>query len=837
MAFTRFCITPDSLMTRTPSRHLLALAVSGAIAGLAAAPAMAQTMDILRPAAPAPATLTQAPGPDAFTVTDIRIDGLQRIAPGTVLTYLPIRRGDVVDQAKSGDAIKALYKTGFFENISMERQGSILVVSLTERPAINRLTITGNKDIKTEELSKGLSDIGLSEGSTFDRLALDRVTQELNRQYNNRGKYNVEINPSVAKLDRNRVDLTIDIKEGSAARIKHINLIGNDLFSDKDLTKGWESRESSWRSWYSRDDQYSREKLSGDLEKLNNYYLDRGYIDVSVDSPQVSISPDRTQMYITAGIEEGEQYKVSSVTVSGETILPREQIEKLVFLQAGNNFSRRLLEMSQDSISAQLGNIGYSSAQITPVPTVDRANKTIAIDLKVAPGPRVTVRRISFKGNNRTSDEVLRREMRQFEGTWYSQAAIDRSKIRISGLGFFSDVNVEAVPVAGSNDQVDLVVDVKEEQSGQFMFGLGYSQLTGLTTSIQLAQNNFLGTGNRMSVQAQRSSYQKRFDFSFSNPYFTDSGVSLGYNLWYRDYNSSAFNTAQYSTKSYAAQAVVGVPISETDSITGLFGYDSNQVNTIFGYTPQVIMDYMTAVGTRTFKSTRAEIGWGRNTLNHGLMPTAGTSQRVWLETTLPGSTVEYYKLNYSINKYWPLSRHLVVSTRGELGYGDSYGDDFVGYVCEDANGAPITPCAPTDASFKRTVVASGLPFFENFYAGGASSVRGFTDNTLGPRVTAAPGSTYLQPLGGAFKTVGSIEAIFPSLIDSPAARFSAFLDFGNVYPKFDDFDADTLRVSTGVAMMWRSPMGPISISYAIPLRKQDGDEIERLQFSFGGNF
>lgn len=681
MSLPRNVTNPDSLMTRNPSRHLLSAAVCGVIASLAAAPAMAQTMDILQTQSATPSAVAAAPGPDAFQVTDIRIDGLQRITPGTVLTYLPIRRGDMADSNTAGEAIKALYKTGFFENVTISRQGSILIVTVVERPSINKLNLVGNKDIKTEDLTKGLADIGLTEGGTFDRLALDRVTQELTRQYNNRGKYNVEVTPTVTKLDRNRVDLTITVKEGKAARIKHINLVGNDLFSDKELMKGWESRTTGWKSWFSRDDQYSREKLSGDLEKLNNFYLDRGYVDVSVDNPQVSISPDRQQMYITAGIEEGEQYKVSSIGISGETILPKEDLEKFLFLKEGNIFSRRLLELTQDAITAQLGNIGYSSAQVVPEPTVDRENKTVGINLKVAPGPRVMVRRINFKGNSRTSDEVLRREMRQFEGSWYSQAAIDRSKIRMQGLGFFEDVSVEAVPVAGSNDQVDLVYTVKETQSGQFMFGLGYSQLTGLTTSVQLAQNNFLGTGNRMSVQAQRSSYQKRFDFSFINPYFTDSGVSLGYNLWYRDYDSSQFNTAQYSTKSYAAQLVLGVPITETDSITGLFGIDSNQVNTIPGYTPEAISDYINAIGQRTFHSWRAELGWGRNTLNHGLMPTAGTSQRVWLEATLPGSTAEYYKINYNFTKFWPISRHLVINTRAELGYGDSYGKDITRHL------------------------------------------------------------------------------------------------------------------------------------------------------------
>ncbi|MEI2455924.1 outer membrane protein assembly factor BamA [Lysobacter firmicutimachus] len=819
-------------MTRIPNRRLLALALATAMTSAPAIPAMAQSAD--------PFSLGVAAAPGSFTVSDIRIDGLQRISAGTVFTYLPVERGDTMDSAKAGDAIRALYKTGFFEDVQLDRQGTILVVTVAERPAINKLTLTGNKDIKSEDLLKGLKEIGLAEGETFDRLALDKVTQDLTRQYNNRGKYNVEITNSVNRLDRNRVDLTINVKEGKAAKIRHINLIGNDKFEQKDILDGWESREHNWLSWYRRDDQYSREKLSGDLEKLNSYYLDRGYVDFSIDSTQVAISPDRQDMFLTAGVTEGDQYKVSSVQVTGDTILPKEQIEKLVIVKPDQIFSRRLLEISSDSITATLGNVGYAFAQVNPIPDVNRENKTVGINMQVVPGPRVNVRRVVFKGNTRTADEVLRREMRQFEGTWYSQAAIDRSKIRLQGLGFFENVDVESKPVPGTNDQVDVVYNLKETTSGSFVFGLGYSQLGKLTTQIQLSQNNFLGSGNRVSVQAQRSRYQSRYDFSYTNPYFTDDGVSLGYNLSWRELDYSDFNTAQYSTTNGTAQVVLGVPLTETDSVTGLIGIDSNEILAFPNTAPPSIIDYLDALGQRTFHAWRAQIGWGRNSLNHALTPTAGTQQRVWLEATLPGSTVEYYKINYNFSKFWPLSRHLVLNTRTELGYGDSYGKDVSRVVDPDGPNGPVAP---------RTITATGLPFFENFYAGGVRSVRGFTDNTLGPREAAFIGATYKQPLGGAFKTTGSLEMYFPTLLDTPAARVSAFLDFGNVYKSYDDFDAGELRASAGIALMWRSPMGPISISYAFPFKKQGpeydaqgrqtdrGDELERLQFTFGGTF
>jgi outer membrane protein insertion porin family len=468
------------------------------------------------------------------------------------------------------------------------------------------------------------------------------------------------------------------------------------------------------------------------------------------------------------------------------------------------------------------------------------------------------VRRIAFKGNTRTADEVLRREMRQFEGTWYSQAAIDRSKVRLQRLGYFETVDVENVPVPGSNDQVDVVYNVKETTSGSFVFGLGFSQLSGLTTSIQLSQNNFLGSGNRVSVEAQRSDYLQRYSFSFLNPYFTDEGMSLGYNMWWREFDNSSFNTASYSTTSGAAQVVLGLPITESDTVTALFGIDSNQINTFRGSTPPSIIDYIDALGTRTFHAWRTELAWARDTRNDYFTPTRGTSQRISAEIALPGSTVEYFKLNYAFSKYWPISRAMILNTRIELGYGDSYGDPVTRDICftpdsfQDTDNNPATPpvfvpgpppsnpCIPgTGGSpdYIKTVTADGLPFFENFYAGGTNSVRGFRDNTLGPREGFTSTSTFQQPLGGSVKTVGSLEMYFPTLINSPAARLSAFIDFGNVFANRADFDAKELRVSAGIAMLWRAPVGPISISYAAPLRKEDGDEIERLQFTFGGAF
>ncbi|MFT4197091.1 MAG: outer membrane protein assembly factor BamA [Pseudoxanthomonas sp.] len=809
-------------MTRHPHRRLLALALASAIA----APGWAQS-------APAAATTAAA----GFVASDIRVDGVQRISQGTVLTYLPIERGDTVTDAKIGEAIRALYKTGFFETVAIGRQGTILVVTVKERPAINKITLDGNKDIKTEDLTKGLNDIGLSEGGTFDRLALDRVTQELVRQYNNRGKYNVQITPTVTPLDRNRVDVTIKIKEGKAAKIRHINLVGNEKFENKDITKEWESQEHNWMSWYRRDDQYSREKLSGDIEKLNNYYLDRGYVDFNLDTTQVAISPDKRDMFLTAGVTEGEQYSISDVKVTGNTILPLEQINKLVMVHKDQTFSRKLLEITSDSITATLANIGYAFAQVNPIPTVDRDKRTVAINLQVVPGPRVMVRRIEFKGNSRTADEVLRREMRQFENSWYSQAAIDRSKIRLQRLGFFETVDVETPVVPGTTDQVDVIYNVKETTSGSFTFGLGYSQTYGVTTSVSLSQNNFLGTGNRAAVEASRSIYLESYTFSFTNPYFTDEGTSLGYNLAYKKIDYSDYNTAAYNSKNVSGQAVLGIPLSEKDSFSVMFGLDSTQITYYAGYTPQSIINYLRAVGQRTFHAWRTQIGWGRDTRNDYWMPTRGIYQRVAAELTLPGSTVEYYKLTYDFSKYWSITPSLVLNTRVSLGYGDAYGKDFSRTVCTVSSTDYTQTSCDTAGAVAHTFTGSGLPFYENFYAGGTNSVRGFEDNTLGPRSEATYYYSDGQPLGGSVKTVGSLEMYFPKLFDSNAARISAFVDFGNVYNGWSNYDAGEIRVSTGVALLWRAPVGPISISYAFPLKTESGDEIERLQFTFGGTF
>ncbi len=804
-------------MTRpTARRRLLAIALSAVIAGQA----LAQSFE-------------------PFQVADIRVDGLQRISTGTVFSYLPVERGEILDRSSSGEAIRALFRTGFFSDVKFDRQGDILVITVIERPAINKITLTGNKDIKSEELLKGLRGIGLSEGETYNPLNLDRVTQELTRQYNNRGKYSVIITPKISNLPLNRVDVEITVDEGKAAKIRDINIIGNKSYTDLEIRDSWESNTSNWLSWYRRDDQYSREKLSGDLEKLSNYYLDRGYVDFNVESTQVTISPDKRSMFLGASVIEGEVYTVSGVDVSGDTILPVDEIRKLLLVETGQTFSRARLEATSDSIIAVLGNIGYAFAEVNPVPTIDREKREVAINFTVQPGPRVQVRRITFKGNGTTADEVLRREMRQFEGSWYSQAAIDRSKIRLQRLGYFEEVDVETPAVAGEPDKVDVVINVKERQFGEFQFGLGYSQVAGALVSLQLSQNNFLGSGNRFALGLSRNSFTEAVNFSFLDPYFTDNGVSVGYNLNYSKNDFSDFNLANFSTDNAAFQTTFGLPLSETDTISTALGIDRIDLTTTDGSTPDQLVNYLVdTLGDRarfpvfcvdtdndpntpcveqtggnrlwTINAWRAQANWSRDSRNDFYTPTRGTYQRVGLEVALPGSDLEYYKVFYDFSKFWPLSSWLVMETRASIGYGDSYGET---------------------GNF-------GLPFFENFYAGGPGSLRGYEQNTLGPFATFnGQGSNFRQSIGGSLKTIGSFEFYFPKLFDAPGTRLSTFIDFGNVYNSFDEFEANDLRASTGIALQWQSPLGPISISYSLPLRDQEGDRIERLQFTFGGAF
>jgi outer membrane protein insertion porin family len=786
---------------------------------------------------------------EPFVVSDIRIDGLTRIAQGTVLSYLPIEKGETLSDEKAQAAIRALYQTKFFSDIEIERQGDILVIKVTERPAIAKLTLRGNKDIKEDDLRKGLKEIGLSEGETFDRLSLDRVQQELIRQYYNRGKYNVSVIPHVTPLDRNRVAIDIEIREGKAAKIKEINVVGNKAFTDKAIRDGFESNTTNWLSWYSKDDQYSREKLSGDLEKLSNYYMNRGYADFGVDSTQVAISPDKRAMYIDASVKEGEVYTVSDVKLLGELILPEDTLRKLVYIHKGDTFNRAAIEASTDSIKAILANIGYAFAKVTPVPKLDKDKRTADLTLFIEPGKRVYVRRVVFQGNTRTEDEVLRREMRQLEGAWYSQGAIDRSKTRLQRLGYFKTVDIDKALVPGTVDQVDLTAKVEEQSAGSLMFGVGYSQYSGIILSASVSQNNFLGTGDRFSVGAETSTYYKRINASYTNPYLTDSGVQIGYNVGYSklDYGDTDLANYTYSTKSF--QTTLSFPISDFDSLSTSLGVSSNLINTST-YTPGQLVAYQDAIGNKTIHSWTSSLGFTHDTRNSYWAPTRGGQLTASVEGALPGSTVQYYKIFGEANHYWPIGKGFVLYLDGQVGYGKTYGQTY------DNDGFAYNPNDPTNpikVYSKGDKVA--FPFWENYYAGGVRDVRGFQDNTLGPRLcdglSTNPGGkpdshgnctggyySYGQPVGGAFKVLGTAQMFLPLpfLKDVNTARVSWFVDVGNVYQSYSAFNASDLRASTGLSLQWQAPIGPLIINFAVPFRKKDDDSrfVERIQFTFG---
>ena len=785
---------------------------------------------------------------EPFVVSDIRIDGLSRISAGTVFNYLPVNKGDRLTNAEAQRAIRALYQTKFFSDVELDREGNILVIKVIERPSIAKLTIRGNKDIKTDDLKKGLKQTGIAEGETFDRLAIDNVQQELIRQYYNRGKYNVSVDPHVTRLDRNRVSIDIEIREGKASKVREINILGNHAFTDKQIRKNFESGTPNLMSWYSKNDQYSREKLSGDLEKLQSYYMDRGYADFGVDSTQVSISPDKRNMYIDASIKEGDIYKVSDVHLLGDLVLPEATMRKLVFVKNGEIFNRGAIEASSKAIKAVLSNIGYAYAKVTPIPKLDKEKHTVDLTMYVEPGQRVYVRRVIFQGNTKTEDNVLRREMRQLEGSMYSQAAVDRSKTRLQRLGYFKTVDIDKKKVPGTDDLVDVTVKVEEQSAGSIQFGVGYSQYAGIILNASLSQNNLFGTGDSFSVSGSRSTYQTSFGATYYNPYLTDNGIGIGYSANYSktDYGSQEF--ANYSTSAKGFSSYLGIPISETDGVRVGLGLSSNKVNLFPGYSPQQLIDYQNQIGNKTIHSWTGTLGWNHDTRNGYWAPTRGGLLSASTEIALPGSTVQYWKLTAEANHYWPIGKGFVLYLDGQVGYGKTYSDNGIDDTQYQALKTATEAARP---GYVMQDMRQDFPFFANFFSGGVRDVRGFQDNTLGPRVCidgsvpAANGQCglgyYAQPIGGSFKVLGTAELYLPLpfLKDVNTARVSLFTDVGNVYKDYQSFDASTLRASAGVSLHWQAPIGPLIISLAVPFRSQAADSHyeERIQFTFGSQF
>jgi len=738
---------------------------------------------------------------EPFVVQDIRLEGLQRIAAGTVFNYLPVKVGEAIDDARASEAIRALFKTGFFNDVRLEREGDVLVVFVTERPAIANIKITGNKDIETDQLVKALKDQGLGEGLTFDRALLDRAEQELKRQYFSRGKYGVEITATATPLERNRVGVAIDISEGRAARIREINIVGNDTFSDEDLQADFQSAVPGAFSFYTSADQYSKQKLSADLEILRSYYLDRGYINFTINSTQVSITPDKKDIYITINVTEGEKFTVKDVKLAGDLVVPEAELDALISVKSGEIFSRKSATETTTRLIERLGDEGYAFANVNAIPEIDQAEKQVALTFFVDPGKRVYVRRINVAGNTKTRDEVLRREMRQLESSWISTEKVKRSRVRLDKLGYFEEVNVETPAVPGTTDQVDVNFSVVEKPSGNLLAGLGFSQSQGIIFNTSVSQDNFLGSGKHVSAAFNNSRVNTVYSFAYTNPYHTLDGISRGFNLFSRSTDAGNANISNYSTDVNGAFVNYGIPVNEYDSVRLGVGYEGTRIQT-GTETPTEYLNFI-AANRQKFATIKLTAGWSHDTRNRSVFADEGVYQNMNAEMAAPGTNLEYYKLNYRHLWLYPLAKYWTLSLNGDVGYGKSFGD------------------------------TTELPFFENFFAGGSRSVRGYKDNTLGPRGSNG------RPLGGDLKVVGNAEVFFPVpfVRDSKSVRLSLFVDAGNVYGINEKFKAAELRYSSGVSAVWLSPLGPLTFSVAQPLNSKPEDSEQRFQFTLGSFF
>jgi outer membrane protein insertion porin family len=737
---------------------------------------------------------------EPFVVRDIRVEGIQRIEAGTVFSYLPIKVGDTATDARVSEAIKALYATGFFTDVRLERDGDVLVVFVDERPAISQIDFIGVKEFEVDQLREGLKQVGLAESRIFDRALLERSEQEIKRQYLSRGRYAVQISTTVTPLDRNRVALTFSVDEGGPAKIREINIIGNQAFSTKELLGLFQLSTPGWLTWYTKDDQYSRQKLSGDLERLRSFYLDRGFLSFQVDSTQVSISPEKTDIFITVNITEGEQYTVSEIALEGNLVVPEEELRKLITLKPGEIFSRERLTESTKRISERLGDDGYAFANVNAAPKVDRDNRKVAFTFLVDPGRRVYVRRINIFGNQRTRDEVIRRELRQLEGAWYSASAISRSRDRLNRLGYFKQVNVETPAVPGTTDQVDVNFTVEEVPTGALLVGVGFSSSEGLVLSGSISQNNFMGTGNALSLTVNSGDVNTVYALSFTQPFWTVDGVSRGFDLYKRDIDSTSLDVGSFKTSTLGGNVRFGVPVTEIDSVFFGLGYEQTDID-LFPDSPLRYRDFVREFGDNV-DSYPFTVGWARDSRDSAIFPRSGMLQRANLEVSVPLGDLEYYRASYAIQYFYPLGRTYSLLLRGEVGYGAGYS-------------------------------GQSLPFFKNFFAGGINSVRGYETASLGPR------DALNQSLGGDTVYIASAEVFFPfpGFRDDRSARMSVFVDSGAVYGPGAITSTEGFRYSVGVGVTWLSPIGPLRFSIAYPLNDSELDQTEPFQFQLGRTF
>ena len=735
-----------------------------------------------------------------FVVRDIRVQGLQRTEAGTVFGYLPVRVGDELTPARASEAVKALYATGFFKDVHLAQDGDVLVVRVDERPAIASVDVSGSREFDADALKKAMRQAGLAEARIFDRSVLDKAEQEIRRQYLSRGKYSVKITSAVTPLARNRVAVSLAIDEGASARIAQIRILGNKVFKESELLDQIKLTTPNWLSWYTKTDQYSREKLAGDLETLRSFYLNRGYLEFGIESTQVSIDPDREKVYVTLTIREGERYKVRDLKFGGNTLGREEQFRKALALRPGDTFSGEKLTQSEKKITDDLGAIGYAFASVNPVPTIDREKREVDYTLNIDPGRRAYVRRITIAGNQRTRDEVIRRELRQFEGAWFDSDKIALSRDRVERLGYFQDVQIQNVPVPGVPDQVDLVVKVTERATGNMTFGAGYSSTEKMLLQVALNEPNFLGTGNTFGIEVNTGQTQRTASVSYVDPYFTQDGVSLGTDVYSRTFNAYNSGLGDYRIRSAGGGLRLGIPYTELDRISFGLVFEQNQIKPGTNGLPQRYIDYVNQFGT-TSDAWLATLGWSRDSRDSSLAPTRGRLQRLNVDVTFPGQDLSYYRATYQHAWYTPLTKDYTFSLSADVGYG-------------------------------RGLSGKPYPVFKNFYAGGINSVRGFGSNSLGPRDVKDN-----NPLGGTASFAASAEILFPlpGTGNDKTVRAFLFADAGNVFDNRIDFGE--LRYSVGAGINWLSPVGPLKLSLGYPVKRKPGDDTQRVQFEIGTAF
>lgn len=749
---------------------------------------------------------------EPFKVKDIRIEGLQRTEAGTVFTYLPVRVGDVFDDAKSVAAIKSLYATGFFKDVQIEVQDGVLVVLLDERPTIASVEFTGTKEFEKDALTKALKDIGIGESRIFDKATVDRAEQELKRQYLSKGLYGMQITTTITPIERNRVNVTFAVDEGEVAKIAQINIVGNKAFSDGELKELLSLTTPGWFTWYSKSDQYSKQKLTGDIEALRSFYQNRGYLEMQVESTQISITPDKKDIYITINLNEGDKYTVSDIRLEGEMFGREQELASLLLLKKGEIYNAAKLTESNKRISERMGNFGYAFANVNANPVLDKEKKEVAFTVFVDPGKRVYVRRINLAGNTKTRDEVIRREFRQFEGSWYDGEKIKTSRDRVERLSYFKDVNIETPEVATSVDQVDVNLTVTEKPTGNIMFGAGYSSAERLTLTGSIQQANAFGSGDTIGLDINTSKINRTIAVSHLDPYFTDDGVSRAYDLYLRTTRPIFNSVGDFKIQTTGGNVRFGVPFSEVDTVFFGLGLERTKVQTFFG-SPNRYLKYVAdygdgikdntnvayGVGTAVTNSAPLTVAWQRDSRDSVLTPTIGRYHRANLELATVGS-FKYYRGIYNYQLFQPIWRSVVLALNGEFDYGHGMG------------GKPY-------------------PLFKNFYAGGIGSVRGYEPSSLGSK--DPNGDT----LGGASRLLGNVELQIPFPGADKSLRWFAFLDGGNVFDEGQKMRASDLRFGAGIGISWISPMGPLKLSLGRPLNAKDGDKKQAFQFQMGTGF